>query len=97
MKPIRDIEATRRAHWANAERDTVHRSSLLVPTIAGCEAEIGFLNHFLLKRGHREVACRLTAVDPQGRKIASRTHRIHEPRVPSQLAECGGAGTGCGW
>lgn len=23
--------------------------------------------------------------------------RIHEPRVPSQLAECGGAGTGCGW
>ena len=23
--------------------------------------------------------------------------RIHRPRVPSQLAECGGAGTGCGW
>jgi bacterioferritin-associated ferredoxin len=23
--------------------------------------------------------------------------RIHKPRVPSQLAECGGAGTGCGW
>lgn len=23
--------------------------------------------------------------------------RIHQPRVPSQLAECGGAGTGCGW
>ncbi len=23
--------------------------------------------------------------------------RIHNPRVPSQLAECGGAGTGCGW
>lgn len=23
--------------------------------------------------------------------------RIHHPRVPSQLAECGGAGTGCGW
>ncbi len=23
--------------------------------------------------------------------------RIHHPRVPSQLADCGGAGTGCGW
>lgn len=23
--------------------------------------------------------------------------RIHRPRVPSQLSECGGAGTGCGW
>jgi bacterioferritin-associated ferredoxin len=23
--------------------------------------------------------------------------RIHKPRVPSQLAECFGAGTGCGW
>src|SRR2546423_13458869 len=23
--------------------------------------------------------------------------RLHEPRVPSQLSQCGGAGTGCGW
>lgn len=23
--------------------------------------------------------------------------RVHKPRVPSQLSECGGAGTGCGW
>ncbi len=23
--------------------------------------------------------------------------RIHRPRVPSQISECGGAGTGCGW
>src|SRR6476661_6239827 len=23
--------------------------------------------------------------------------RLHRPRVPSQLSECGGAGTGCGW
>ena len=23
--------------------------------------------------------------------------RMHEPRVASQLSECGGAGTGCGW
>src|SRR5262245_41935730 len=23
--------------------------------------------------------------------------RLHKPKVPSQLSECGGAGTGCGW
>jgi len=23
--------------------------------------------------------------------------RVHQPRVPSQLSECAGAGTGCGW
>src|SRR5713226_8035188 len=23
--------------------------------------------------------------------------RLNKPRVPSQLSECGGAGTGCGW
>ena len=23
--------------------------------------------------------------------------RIHKPRVASQISECGGAGTGCGW
>lgn len=23
--------------------------------------------------------------------------RIHQPKVVSQLSECGGAGTGCGW
>ena len=23
--------------------------------------------------------------------------RVHKPQVASQLSECGGAGTGCGW
>ncbi|HJZ59155.1 MAG TPA: (2Fe-2S)-binding protein [Gemmataceae bacterium] len=23
--------------------------------------------------------------------------RLHKPKVPSQLSQCGGAGTGCGW
>jgi NAD(P)H-nitrite reductase large subunit len=23
--------------------------------------------------------------------------RLHKPKVPSQLSECDGAGTGCGW
>ena len=30
------------------------------------------------------------------RKLANYV-RICEPKVPSQLTDCGGAGTGCGW
>jgi bacterioferritin-associated ferredoxin len=30
------------------------------------------------------------------RKLVNFT-RLHRPRVASQLSECGGAGTGCGW
>lgn len=30
------------------------------------------------------------------RKLVNYTHR-HRPKVASQLSECGGAGTGCGW
>src|SRR5215204_6071043 len=30
------------------------------------------------------------------RKVLNFIRREH-PRVPSQLSECGGAGTGCGW
>ena len=30
------------------------------------------------------------------RKLMNYT-RIHEPKVASQLSQCGGAGTGCGW
>ncbi len=30
------------------------------------------------------------------RKLVNFT-RLHRPKVASQLSECGGAGTGCGW
>jgi NAD(P)H-nitrite reductase large subunit len=30
------------------------------------------------------------------RKLVNYLHR-ERPRVPSQLSQCGGAGTGCGW
>lgn len=30
------------------------------------------------------------------RKLVNFT-RLHQPKVASQLSECGGAGTGCGW
>jgi NAD(P)H-nitrite reductase large subunit len=31
-----------------------------------------------------------------GRKLVNYI-RLYRPKVPSQLSECGGAGTGCGW
>lgn len=30
------------------------------------------------------------------RKIVNHL-RVHRPRVPSQMSDCAGAGTGCGW
>lgn len=81
MKPLRDIEGTRRDYHADAQSDTVHRSSLLAPRIAGADVDVSFVNHFLLKRKHDNVACRLTAVGTDGRRVVSRTHQITEPRV----------------
>ncbi len=81
MKSLKDVEKTRVAYHRDPMRDTVHRSSLLVPEIPGAIAEISFLNHFLLKRGYPNVACRVTAIDAEGRRIASRLHPVTEPRV----------------
>ena len=81
MKSFLAVEATRRAYYEDATRNSVHRSSLTVPEIAGAEAEISFLNHFLLKRGYDNVACRVSAVDESGARIGSRLLPIVEPRV----------------
>ena len=81
MKRFGDVEANRRRYHADEARNSVHRSSLLVPELPGATAEISFLNHFLLKRGHREVACRITAIDRAGEAIGSRLVTVDEPRV----------------
>ncbi len=81
MKPFKDHEATRRRHHEDPTRDSVHRSSLLVPEVPGAEVEITFLNHFLLKRRYPKVACRITAIDADGAKIHAGLHTITEPRV----------------
>ncbi|MEE9210776.1 MAG: hypothetical protein V3U23_10015 [Kiloniellales bacterium] len=52
MKPFKDVEATRRQYHAEGAVNSVHRSSLMVPELSGAVAEISFLNHFLIKRGH---------------------------------------------
>ena len=81
MKKFKEVEATRKAYHADAALNSVHRSSLLVPELPGAAAEISFLNHFLIKRNYQNVACRITAIDPEGRRIESRLHKIDEPRV----------------
>lgn len=81
MKPIRDQETTRRHYHLDATSNTVHRSSLVVPSMTGAKTDISFANHFLFKRGYRDVACRLTSVDSEGRRADSRTIQVTEPRV----------------
>jgi hypothetical protein len=81
MKSFKDVEATRRDYHRDGALNTVHRASLLVPEIQGSQAEVSFLNHFLLKRGYEHVACRVTALDEAGARKESRLVRIDEPRV----------------
>jgi hypothetical protein len=81
MKPLRDVEKTRLDSYEDAQKNSIHRSSLLVPTIPNTQVSISFLNHFLFKRNNQNVGLRLTAVDTAGARINSRLFPIDEPRV----------------
>ncbi len=81
MKTFADVEKTRRAYHADRARNSTHRASLMVPELSGSVADISFLNHFLLKRDYRNVACRVTAIDPDGKRIVSRLVPVTEPKV----------------
>lgn len=81
MKRFLEVERTRRDYHANAARNSAHRASLMVPELPGAMANISFLNHFLLKRKYGSVACRITAIDPEGARIESRLFPVEEPRV----------------
>ena len=81
MKPLRDVEKTRLDSYEDAQKNSIHRSSLLVPTIPNTQVSISFLNHFLIKRKNQNVGLRLTAVDAAGARIISRLFPIDEPRV----------------
>ncbi len=81
MKWFKQVEAGRRAYHADATLNSVHRSSLLVPRLDGAAVDISFLNHFLLKRGYGEVACRVTKIDGAGKRIQSRFIKVDAPRA----------------
>ena len=81
MKSLRDVEKTRLDSYEDAQKNSTHRSSLLVPTIPKTEVSISFLNHFLIKRNNPNIGLRLTAVDELGNRIMTRLFPISEPRV----------------
>ena len=81
MKSFKDVEKTRRDYHANAALNSVHRSSLLAPVMPGAALDVSFLNHFLLKRGYTNVACRVTEIDAEGKRIQARMIKIDEPRA----------------
>jgi hypothetical protein len=81
MKKLLDVEKTRSEQHADNQRNSVHRSSLLVPVLPNSEVSISFLNHFLIKRGITSVGCKVTAIDNNGKRITSQLTTIDQPRV----------------
>lgn len=81
MKKFKEVEITRKDYHRDPTLNSIHRSSLMVPEIEGTEVDISFLNHFLLKRNHSNVACKITAIDLEGNKIESKLHKIDNPIV----------------
>ena len=81
MKKLKEVERTRTAYHRDPNLNSVHRSSLMVPELDDCIAEITFLNHFLIKRNHKKIACIITAISKDGKKIESRLHHIDQPKV----------------
>ena len=83
MKPLLEVEKTRIAYHKNANKNTVHRSSLIVPKIDSASTNISFLNHFLIKRNYKEVALKITSLNSVGKVVDSISLEINEPKVYS--------------
>ena len=81
MKTVKQVETTRKKYHKDPTLNTIHRSSLLVPEIPNTIAEISFINHFLLKRQYPNVACKITAIGTNGKKLESKLHKIDKPIV----------------
>lgn len=83
MKDYLQVQKDRINYHFQPFKDTVHRSSLTAPNIKGADTWISFINHFLLKRGYKSVALKLSAVDKFGDLIDSKTIQIEKPQVYS--------------
>ncbi len=66
MKPFLDVEANRKNYHKFKNKNTVHRSSLIVPRFDQASSNISFLNHFLLKRNNKDVTLKITAINDAG-------------------------------
>lgn len=87
MKPLLEVESDRKAYHRNANRNTVHRSSLIAPRIDGAITNISFLNHFLIKRSYEAVVLKVTAIDSFGKVSDSISLEISERKVYSVYLE----------
>jgi hypothetical protein len=83
MKKFKNVENDRVSYHAIPKQNTVHRSSLLAPKLKNATTVISFLNHFLIKRNYKKVACKITAIDTEGVYISSILLNIEKPIVYS--------------
>ena len=83
MKSFHKVEKDRIAYHANIYKNSVHRSSLLVPKFEKVISNITFLNHFLMKRNISEVTMKVTAINNKGFDQESISININEIKVYS--------------
>ena len=81
MKAFKDVEVNRIAYHKSNNKNTIHRSSLIVPRFDQAISNISFLNHFLLKRNNKDVTLKITAINDNGMIKDSLSLEINEPRV----------------
>ena len=85
MKSLLEVEKNRVAYHINPDKNSVHRSSLLVPKFDWCSTNITFLNHFLLKRNYKDVSLKITAIDVSGNLFDTSFFFIDEPKLKRAL------------
>ncbi len=83
MKSFHKVEKERIAYHSNINKNSVHRSSLLVPKFKNIISNITFLNHFLIKRKINEVTMKVTAINNKGFDQESTSININEIKVYS--------------
>lgn len=81
MKPFKKVNEDRVLKTKIVDKNTVHRSSLLVPEIDNTSVEISMLNHFLIKRNIKNVTCKITAIDTDGNIVDNKSFELCDPRV----------------
>lgn len=81
MKKIFEIEKERKLYHKFPNKFSVHRASLLVPVLKPCESSISFLNHFILKRGNKNVSVKISAFDKNGSVIDTYFELLEEIKV----------------
>ncbi len=83
MKDYLQVQNDRKKYHIQPFKNTVHRSSLIAPNMVGANTWISFINHFLIKRGYKSVALKLSAIDENGNLLESKTIQIEERKVYS--------------